>query len=62
MTQITNGLTTAAEIARGRQAEMTLNAWRQASESQTMKMNAQTISGTAGRPPAEDPDEASSNA
>jgi hypothetical protein len=57
MTKITNGLSTAAQIARGRQAEMTLDAYRRAAESAAFKEQAQTLSGAAGRPLAEDDDE-----
>ncbi len=56
MTEITNGLATAAQIARGRQAEMAVTAYRMAAESETAKLNAQTLSGAGSRPLPEDDD------
>jgi hypothetical protein len=49
MTAIVGGLSTAAELARGRQAERTMQTWTRAESMKEMKRNAQTLSGATGR-------------
>jgi len=49
LNSVVSGLSNAAEIARGRQAERTLSAWSMAEETRQAKLSAQTLSGATGR-------------
>jgi len=57
LNRIVTGLTMAGEAARLKQMEATMSAWRAQEASATMKLNAQTISGAAGRPDSPNDDE-----
>ncbi|HCG02532.1 MAG TPA: hypothetical protein DEV93_18565 [Chloroflexi bacterium] len=57
MNAVVSGLSTAAELARGRQAERTMQTWTRAEAMKEMKRNAQTLSGAAGRGEPADADE-----
>jgi hypothetical protein len=49
MNAVIGGLSTAAELARGRQAEQTLFAWQRAEATRQEKLSAQSLSGVGGR-------------
>jgi hypothetical protein len=49
LNSVVGGLSTAAELARGRQYERTLSAWSMAEETRQAKLSAQTLSGVGGR-------------